>query len=130
MKKRKEIGLGVFLFVIIAYSSNAQNTYNFTQFYFNPALLNSSYTGSDGRLAAYVSYRKQWVGIEGAPTIANFSLQTALVNRASFGLNVSNDKNGVISSSGILFTGGYSISPGATSLVALRAAVVVDRGCR
>ena len=87
----------------------AQDTYNFTQFYFNPALLNPSFTGSDGRLAMYASFRRQWAGIEGAPTIGNFSLQTALPNRVNIGFNASNDKNGLLSTSGVLFTGGYSL---------------------
>ncbi len=109
MKKRKKVSLGVILLVISCYSSLAQDTYNFTQFYFNPALLNPSFTGSDGRLAMYASFRRQWAGIEGAPTIGNFSLQTALPNRVNIGFNASNDKNGLLSTSGVLFTGGYSL---------------------
>ncbi len=109
MKKGKKFAYGIVLVIGCSFSSFAQNTHNFTQFYFNPALLNPSYTGTDGRLAAYVSYRKQWVGIEGAPTVSNFSLQTALASRASFGLNANNDKNGVISTSGFLLTGAYAI---------------------
>ena len=57
----------------------------------------------------YASFRKQWVGVEGAPTIGNFSLQTALPNRVNIGFNASNDKNGLISTSGVMLTGGYSL---------------------
>ncbi|MEK6780595.1 MAG: PorP/SprF family type IX secretion system membrane protein [Bacteroidota bacterium] len=109
MKNQKKAGLAVLLLAICGLSSSAQDTYNFTQFYFNPALLNSSMTGSDGRLAMYASFRKQWAGIEGAPTIGNFSIQTALPNKLNLGLNASNDKNGLLSTSGVLFTGGYSL---------------------
>jgi len=109
LKKLKEICLWVALIMICSYSSFAQDTYNFTQFFFNPALLNPSLTGSDGRLAMYASFRKQWAGIDGAPTIGNFSVQTALPNKLNLGFNASNDKNGLLSTSGLLFTGGYSL---------------------
>ena len=110
MKKLKKVCLWVVLITISSYSSSfAQDTYNFTQFFFNPALLNPSLTGSDGRLAMYASFRKQWAGIEGAPTISNFSVQTALPNKVNLGFNASNDKNGLLSTSGLLFTGGYSL---------------------
>lgn len=109
LKNRNKAYLWVILVALNCYESLGQGTYNFTQFFFNPALLNPSFTGSDGRLAMYVSFRKQWVGIDGAPTIGNFSLQTALPNRVNIGFNASNDKNGLLSTSGVLFTGGYSL---------------------
>ena len=109
MKKLKKTCLSLALIIICSYSSLAQDTYNFTQFFFNPALLNPSLTGSDGRLAMYASFRKQWAGIDGAPTIGNFSVQTALPNKVNLGFNASNDKNGLLSTSGLLFTGGYSL---------------------
>jgi Bacteroidetes-specific putative membrane protein len=109
LKNRKKVSLGVIFLVVCSFSSVAQDTHNFTQFYFNPALLNPSFTGSDGRVAMYAAYRKQWSGVEGAPTIANFSLQAALPSRLNIGFSASNDKNGLLSNSGLLFTGGYSI---------------------
>ena len=109
MKNQLKLYLWLILVIFTSNTSFAQDTYNFTQFYFNPALLNPSFTGSDGRLSMYASFRKQWVGIEGAPTIGNFSLQTALPNRVNLGFNASNDKNGLLSTSGVLFTGGYTL---------------------
>ncbi len=87
----------------------AQNTANFTQFYFNPALLNSSLTGVEGRASMFISYRKQWVGFNGSPSIGNFSLQTALPNRVNLGLNLATDKQGLINTSSALFSGGYTL---------------------
>lgn len=109
MKNQLKAYLWLILVIFTSYTSFAQDTYNFTQFYFNPALLNPSFTGSDGRLSMYASFHKQWVGIEGAPTIGNFSLQTALPNRVNLGFNASNNKNGLLSTSGVLFTGGYTL---------------------
>ncbi len=82
---------------------------NFTQFFVNPAQLNPSFTGAEGRPVMYFSYRKQWAGIEGSPQVMNFNIQTALVNRLSIGFNVSNQKIGVVSNTGTMVTGGYTV---------------------
>lgn len=107
--KNRIINLLICSLVLSNGLSQAQDSYSLTQFFFNPALLNASYTGSDERLALYASYRQQWAGVEGAPTIGNFSLQTSLPNRVNLGLTVSNDKNGLLSTSGGLLTAGYSL---------------------
>ena len=108
MKNLKIVLLTVVL-GLIGNGAVSQDTYNFTQFYFNPALLNPSLTGADGRLAMFMGYRKQWSGIEGAPTIGTFSIQAALPTRLNLGFTASNDRNGLISTSAAMFTGGYSI---------------------
>jgi type IX secretion system PorP/SprF family membrane protein len=113
----KKLRLAAVFFVLLSVPSLGQDTHNFTQFYFNPALLNPSFTGTDGKLALYASYRKQWAGIEGAPTIANFSLQTALPSGLNLGFNAANNKNGLISTSGALITGGYTLAVTPTSFI-------------
>ncbi|HEY5824845.1 MAG TPA: PorP/SprF family type IX secretion system membrane protein, partial [Cyclobacteriaceae bacterium] len=87
----------------------AQSIYNFTQFYFNPSLLNPSFTGSDGRTGLYLAYKKQWAGIDGSPSVANLNLQSPMTSRLSIGFNLANDKNGLLSSSSALFTGAYTL---------------------
>jgi type IX secretion system PorP/SprF family membrane protein len=56
-----------------------------------------------------VSYKKQWLGVTGSPSIANFSLQAPLPNRVNVGLNLTSDKKGLINTSSVLFTGGYTL---------------------
>lgn len=90
----------------------AQDTGNFTQFFFNPYSLNPSFAGIDGRSALFAAYRKQWAGIEGSPTIYNFSFHTPLKSGLSMGINAANDKRGLLSNSGMLITLGYSVSLG------------------
>ena len=105
----------VFRYVLILFFFNpiplkAQDQNNFTQFYINPSLINPSFTGSDGKLALFFAYRKQWAGLDGSPTIANFNLQAPLPNKVNVGLNLSNNKAGLVSNSAILFTGGYTLA--------------------
>lgn len=90
--------------------AKAQDQTNFTQFFLNPYLLNSSYVGIDGQSSLSIIYRKQWVTINGAPTIANFSLQSPVSPRASIGLNITNDAKGLLNNSSILLTFGYNVA--------------------
>ncbi len=93
----------------------AQDISNFTQFFFNPYSLNPSFAGIDGRGALFASYRKQWSGIEGSPTIANLSYHSPLNPRLSIGVNVANDQRGLLTNSGLLITMGYTIPLGEAS---------------
>ncbi len=98
------------LLVLLSFQlSVGQNINNFTQFFFNPAMLNPSLTGVEGRPAMFVSYRKQWVGVQGSPSIGNFSLQAPLPNRVNIGLNLTTDKEGLINTSSVAFMGGYTL---------------------
>ncbi len=114
-KTLKKVGKFDFRYVLILFFFNpsplkAQDQNSFTQFYINPSLLNPSFTGSDGKLALFLAYRKQWAGLEGSPAITNFNLQAPLQNKVNVGLNLSNNKAGLVSNSAILFTGGYTLA--------------------
>jgi type IX secretion system PorP/SprF family membrane protein len=87
----------------------AQDYYNFAQFYINPSLINPSFVGIDGQPAAFLAYKKQWMGISGAPSIGNFSIQAPLPSKLGVGLNVGNDSRGVLSSTSLLLSGSYYI---------------------
>jgi len=90
----------------LAYGQDLQN---FTQFYFNPSLINPSMVGVEGRPAMFVSYRKQWLGLNGSPSIANFSIQAPLINRVNVGLSLTSNRQGLINTSSALLTGGYTL---------------------
>ncbi|MDH5365809.1 MAG: PorP/SprF family type IX secretion system membrane protein [Cyclobacteriaceae bacterium] len=99
-----------FIFLFFSYSIvSAQESSNFTQFYMNPYRINPSYAGIEARGAMFLTYRKQWVGIEGAPTIMNFSFHNASKANANFGINVNNDAIGIVNSTSFSFTLGYTL---------------------
>ena len=104
--KGRPVVLAIFFFSMAA---QAQDQTNFTQFYINPYLINPSYAGIDGQPALSIIYRKQWMTIDGGPTIANFSLQGPISPRASWGLSVTNDSKGLLNNSSLLLTFGYNI---------------------
>lgn len=87
----------------------AQDQINFTQFYLNPYILNSSFAGIEGKTAASLIYRKQWINIDGGPAIANLSVHTPVSARTSTGISVTNDQRGLLNNSSVLLTFGYNI---------------------
>jgi type IX secretion system PorP/SprF family membrane protein len=104
--------IGFIAFVVVLVTNQevrSQDTYNYTQFFVNPSLVNPAYTGIDGQPAAFISYKKQWMGFEGAPTIGSLSVQAPLPSRLSVGLNFSNDKRGLLSTSAFMFSNSYYV---------------------
>lgn len=110
MRKAKRL---IFIIMVLFFNqSYAQDTGNFTQFFFNPYSLNPSFAGIDGRPAVFLGYRKQWSGVEGGPTISNFSFHTPLKAGLNIGMSAANDMRGILSNSGLLLTAAYSLPLG------------------
>jgi type IX secretion system PorP/SprF family membrane protein len=93
----------------IIFSAQAQDQANFTQFYLNPYMLNPSFAGIDGKTSVSLIYRKQWIDINGAPSVANFSLHTPINTKASTGISVTSDQRGLLNKTSLLFSFGYNI---------------------
>lgn len=92
--------------------AKAQNYSNFTQFFVNPSTLNPSYTGVDGYNSIFLGYRRQWLGLQGGPSLGYVSVQGPLSNRLSLGGYFLNDTKGLLSASSGNFSGAYSIDVG------------------
>lgn len=88
----------------------AQDITNFTQFFINPYSINPSYAGIEGRSALSLAYRKQWMDIEGAPTIFNVTFHSPTPLGINYGLNVTTDSKGILSTSSAMLTLGYTLS--------------------
>ncbi|HLN55082.1 MAG TPA: PorP/SprF family type IX secretion system membrane protein [Bacteroidales bacterium] len=59
----------------------------FSQYLQNGMMINPAYTGSRGALSAFLSYRKQWMGVKGSPDLKTLSLHTPMKNdRVGLGL--------------------------------------------
>jgi type IX secretion system PorP/SprF family membrane protein len=86
-----------------------QDATNFTQFFINPYSINPSYAGIEGRNALYVAFRKQWAGIEGAPTISQFAWHAPTNFGLNFGFTAISDKRGILNNTGALITFGYAL---------------------
>ncbi len=87
----------------------AQEITNQTQFFFNSYALNPSYAGAEGRPAFFLSYRKQWNGVNGAPTISNFSFHNTSKGKLNYGLNFNSDVRGIVNTTSAMATIGYTL---------------------
>ncbi|MEX2233158.1 MAG: PorP/SprF family type IX secretion system membrane protein [Cyclobacteriaceae bacterium] len=94
---------------VLLFPVHAQDPTNFTQFYLNPYLLNASYAGFDGQPSISLLYRRQWMTIDGAPTITNLSLQAPINARLGVGMNITNDSKGFYNNTALLFSAAYHV---------------------
>ena len=52
----------------------------YSQYLQNGLVINPAYSGARGALSGFISYRKQWMGITGAPNLQTISLHTPFKN--------------------------------------------------
>ncbi len=99
----KRICSGTFIFfVLFCTSSVAYGQYDpqFSQYMFNPLIVNSGFAGSSGRFNLAAMDRHQWVGLEGAPrtTVVGADMATTIFgNQSGVGLVIMNDEIGFFS---------------------------------
>lgn len=109
--------LGVFL---ISRNSSAQEKSVLTQYMFNGLAINPAYAGSQNVLNATAFYRKQWVGVEGAPNTQTFSIHSATKKkRIGLGLFVMRDEIGVHNDLNVYSSYAYKIKVGRKAILSM-----------
>ncbi|ADY52577.1 putative membrane protein [Pseudopedobacter saltans DSM 12145] len=86
----------ILLLTTIGSASKAQLNPLKSQYFQNEYLINPAMAGNHGRAEIFSNYSNQWNKIDGAPVIMSFTAAIPLKGNASVGLNVSNDKAGLI----------------------------------
>lgn len=82
--------------LLIPLSASGQLTPFTDQYILNPLTINPAFAGNRGVLNLAAFYRKQWVGIKGAPETMTFAADAPFADdRLGLGLIVSNDRIGV-----------------------------------
>ncbi|MCV9929478.1 type IX secretion system membrane protein PorP/SprF [Flavobacterium sp. LS1R49] len=100
--------------MLSVFGAMAQQDPQYTQYMYNTLTVNSAYAGSLGHLAITGIYRTQWVGLEGAPKTASFSLDTPLGKRVGLGLSVVSEEIGPSEEQYIDANFSYTIQSGLT----------------
>ena len=77
----KQIKTSLVLFLFLALRVSAQHSSDYVQYMFNGLLINPAYAGSADALNITSLYRKQWVGINGAPANIMLSAHSPLKNK-------------------------------------------------
>lgn len=92
----------------------------YSQYMFNHQVLNPAYAGSWGYLTSTLIYRKQWVGLNGAPETQSFSMHLPTRNdRHGFGFGFVGDQIGVTKTTGVNAAYAFRIPIGENARLAL-----------
>jgi len=106
---KKTTAVTVF-FLLSFYLVKGQQDAMYTQYMFNMMGVNPAYAGSRGILSATAMYRRQWVGLEGAPETATFSFDMATRNeKVGLGIQAFKDRIGITNTNGFYATYAYRI---------------------
>lgn len=107
---KKKIALIIFCFTALYNNVNAQQDAMYSQYMFNTMAINPAYAGSRNVISATALYRNQWTGLDGAPETATFSIDAPISSkRMGIGLQVYNDKAGIIKNTGAILSYAYRI---------------------
>lgn len=94
IKLKQSIRVYLLFLCLIGTTVFAQQKTQFTQYMYNTISVNPAYAGSRDVFGILGLYRTQWVGLEGAPKTANFTLDLPLSDRVGVGFSVLNDRIG------------------------------------
>lgn len=73
----------------------AQQDPQYTQYMYNPVIVNPAYAGNRGVMSITGVHRSQWLGLDGAPQTQSLSVHTPITDsRLGIGLSVVNDEVG------------------------------------
>jgi type IX secretion system PorP/SprF family membrane protein len=114
---RKGAGRAILLVLLLALGGLTQKSYAqlnpLGQAYFqNQYLANPALAGSAGGVQVNLAYRQQWTGLPEAPVGQAFTAQYGL-KKLGFGLNLYNDKAGILTRSRAMATAAYHLPLGA-----------------
>jgi len=114
----KKIYLVIALVFLFTVKVEAQQDPHYTQYMYNMNVLNPAYAGSKESISGGLLYRQQWVGLEGAPKTATFSIHSPVGKNVGLGLSVISDKIGPVEETNVFNDFSYTINLGGQSKLA------------
>ena len=87
----------------------AQQSLFYNHYFINPSLYNPSYIAPEGYSTLYLNYRKQWIGIEGAPTTYTLNLHLPLNHKAGLAVTAFQDEAGLLTTTSGMVGFSYSV---------------------
>lgn len=113
MKIKLLIGFLLFL----CFENIAQDVPIYNQYFMNPYVYNPAFVGHNENPTLFLSHRRQWIGIEGAPVSSSISFHTELKKNAAFGAHLYTEKRGLLTSSTAELALGYKLKLGPKNFV-------------
>ncbi|MCC4214374.1 PorP/SprF family type IX secretion system membrane protein [Leeuwenhoekiella parthenopeia] len=95
MMRRIVKGLICGFVVLLSFNAQAQQDPQYTQYMYNPLVINPAYAGNRGVTSILMLHRSQWVGLDGAPRTQNLSVHSPIgVGKVGLGFSLVNDALG------------------------------------
>lgn len=108
--KRSRILLLALLSLMFSTELWAQQESQYTQYMYNPLLVNPGYAGSRGVPSIFGLYRNQWLGIEGAPKTSTLSFHMPFENKqVGLGLSIHHESIGPQTTNNLMVDFSYSL---------------------
>lgn len=125
MSKRNPLLFTLIFLVMITSQGVAQQYPVFSQYYFNPLIINPAYAGANVEFTAIAMYRNQWVNFPGAPKTYSITGHSSLMkNKIGVGLIINHDVIGSYKNQHVYGSFAYKIhSRNATLSMGLQAGV-------
>lgn len=79
------------------------------QYFLDQYMANAAMAGIDTGLHVYLAYQRQWSDIPGAPEAKAFTADYMLGKRVGIGMNIFNDKAGLLNNTKVAFTYAYHL---------------------
>lgn len=106
--------------LVCCMTAMAQSDVQFTHYMYNKLSYNPAYAGSKGTFDLMGIYRRQWDGIEGAPSTAAFSIHSPFAGgRNALGINFTGDEIGKVKTSSVDLMYAYHIPVTANSKLSI-----------
>jgi type IX secretion system PorP/SprF family membrane protein len=117
----------ILLFILLPGGLFGQLTPLTNQYILNPLIINPAYAGNRGALNIAAFYRRQWVGIHGAPETTTFAMDApTLDSKLGLGIIITNDKIGVTRETSLGTNYAYKITMGEGNLaLGLGAGIII-----
>jgi type IX secretion system PorP/SprF family membrane protein len=106
-------------FALFMLKSHAQQDPHYTQYMYNMNVMNPAYAGSKENVSLGLLYRKQWVGVEGAPQSGTLSIHSPVGKNVGLGLSVVSDKIGPVEENNVYGDFSYTLNLGGDKRLAL-----------
>lgn len=92
------------------FTASAQHSIVYSQYIFNGLLINPAYAGSHVQMSVSLTYRNQWVNLEGAPQTTTLGAHTSLRrDKIGVGILATHDRIGSYSNTGFFASYAYKI---------------------
>ena len=115
----KKIVLATVIFTSFIVNLQAQQDPHYSQYMYNMNVMNPAYAGSKENLSGGFLYRQQWVGLQGAPKTATFSIHSPIGKNVGLGISAISDKIGPIEENNIYADFSYTLNLGGSQRLAL-----------